>query len=219
VLLSQTPDYKTIFGKDWDKASDFEIENRSWMRQVLFKNHIDYYEALSIVFPELIRYSALKDKMEIGVLKTLYVNLGEEYADFSVGVFQMKPSFAEYIRENAKKIPGFNIRFRQKSDFDDVKDYRRSIIRDLEDPESEIIYLVTFIKMCRAKFSIDDLRGSEAVSFLATAYNHGIYKTKEEIESAVGKKFFSTRLIDPVYYSYSDISLYWYSRKVIVNRY
>jgi hypothetical protein len=112
--LSQSINYEDLFGDDWKKAVTFEKENRIWMEPLLVKNHISYPIAISIIFPELVRYSALKDKMEITLLKTLYVNLGEDYANFSIGQFQMKPSFAEMIRENAPDVTGRNseIRFR-----------------------------------------------------------------------------------------------------------
>ncbi|HZK61903.1 MAG TPA: hypothetical protein VFC41_07480, partial [Anaerovoracaceae bacterium] len=61
---SQTINYQDIFGDDWKKAMIFERENRSWMEPILSKNHISYSLAIAIIFPELVRYSALRDKME-----------------------------------------------------------------------------------------------------------------------------------------------------------
>ena len=101
IAWSQSLNYSEIFGEDWTKAETFEKENRSWMEPVLAKNHISYPLAIAIIFPEFVRYSALRDKMEISLLKTLYINLGEDYANFSIGQFQMKPSFAELIRDQA----------------------------------------------------------------------------------------------------------------------
>ena len=93
--ISQSLNYPEIFGDDWKKAMLFESENRSWMEPILAKNHISYPLAVAVIFPELVRYSALRDKMEITLLKALYINLGDDYANFSIGQFQMKPSFAE----------------------------------------------------------------------------------------------------------------------------
>src|SRR5512133_283654 len=105
-LRAQEPDYEAIFGDDWLKAEEFERENRNWMEPVLEKYDIPYRLAISVVFPELVRYSALRDKMETTLLKALYVNLGDEYANFSIGHFQIKPSFASIIREEAPKALG-----------------------------------------------------------------------------------------------------------------
>ena len=119
------------------KARISKKESRIRMEPLLAKYHVSYPVAISIIFPEIVRYSALRDKVEISLLKTLYVNLGEDYADFSIGQFQMKPSFAEAIRRKADSVLGrkSGIHFKKKSDFDDIKDFRRSILNDLEDPK------------------------------------------------------------------------------------
>lgn len=192
----------------------FEKENRNWIEPILTKNHISYPVAISVVFPEMVRYSALRDKMEIGLLKTLYVNLGEEYADFSIGEFQMKPSFAEMIREKAYDIPGLesDITFKSGADFDDIKEFRKSILKDLEDLKSQLNYLIVFIKICDRNFNTEEKDEMLQVKFLATAYNFGFDKTETEIKNMTDKKYFNTSLIMNENYSYSDISLFWYKQ-------
>jgi len=211
---SQSTNYQDLFGDDWKKAMTFEKENRGWIEPILAKNNISYPLAISIVFPELVRYSALRDKMEISLLKTLYVNLGEEYADFSIGQFQMKPSFAEMIHEKASDVSGHGcgITFKNISDFEDIKDFRKSIVNDLEDPKSQINYLIAFIKICEREFKTGHKDEMSCVKFLATAYNFGIDKTAAEIEEMTDKKFFSTRLVSSENYSYAAVSLFWYKQ-------
>jgi len=211
---SQTPEYREIFGDDWKKAEAFEKENRSWIEPLLTKNHISYPLAMSVVFPEIMRYSALRDKMEISLLKTLYVNLGEEYADFSIGAFQMKPSFAETIREESAAFPGnrSGIKFKTQSAYTDVKDFRKSIIKDLDDPESQVIYLITFIRLCEKKFDLRRFTDISQVKFISAAYNCGIDKSMAQIMKMADKKFFSTKVIKSETYAYSEISIYWYKQ-------
>jgi hypothetical protein len=213
---AQSENYQILFGDDWKKAITFEKENKSWIEPLLAKNHISYPLAIAIIFPELVRYSALKDKMEIGLLKTLYVNLGNDYADFSIGIFQMKPSFAETIRDESSTYLGrrSGITFKNISNYDDVKDYRKSIIRDLENPESQVIYLISFIQICEKKFNLNRLDEVKLLKFLATAYNFGIDKRALEIVRMTDKKFFSTKLITNDKYSYADVSLFWFTHQV-----
>jgi len=209
---SQSINYSDLFGNDWKKAEMFVKENRHWIEPVLFKNNISFPIAVSIIFPELVRYSALQDKMEITLLKTLYVNLGLYYADFSIGVFQMKPSFAEIICENA---PALNmelsgITFPDKTKTDDIKTFRKMIIRDLENPERQVDYLIAFIKLCDKSFTISSKDEMNRIKFLATAYNFGIDRSAEEIESMIGKKYFNTKMFKTENYPYADVAWYWY---------
>jgi hypothetical protein len=205
--------YPEIFGKDWLKAERFLNENRDWINISLQKYNIPYKEAISVVFPELVRYSALQDKIEITLLKALYINLGEEYANFSIGHFQMKPSFAEKIREAVNLFPEFENRgyLKNKSSYDDVKSYRASIVEDLEKPETEILYLIMYIKTCEKQFGTENMKEDKKIRFLATAYNYGFWMEKDRIVSMEDKKYFSTSLAGGVKYCYADVSLFWYN--------
>jgi hypothetical protein len=210
---SQKPDYKNIFGNDWQKALSFVEENKSWIKPQLEKYNISFSSAIAIVFPELVRYSAVRDKIEITLLKTLYVNLGEEYANFSIGPFQMKPSFAERIREMTPDVLDRKSKklFKERSGSSDDKIFRASIVNDLEDPKTELNYLIAFIKICESKFRLNKKDEYSRLKFLATAYNFGFYKTAEQIESMIEKKYFNTRLFKTENYCYADISLFCYN--------
>jgi hypothetical protein len=210
---AQSLNYSEIFGSDWQKALTFVEENNLWIKSVLKKYDISYSEAVAVVFPELVRYSALRDKMETAMLKTLYKNLGDDYADFSIGVFQVKPSFAEKIRENAliaknKKIKKY---LKERETYPDEKAFRASIIADLEDPKTELNYIIAFLLICENRFKISWRDEASKIKFLATAYNTGFCKTAEEIGEMAEKKFFNTKLFKTENYSYADVALFWYS--------
>lgn len=209
----QGPDYRLVFGEDWKKAEQYVKDNRTWMESILKRNHIPYPLAIAVIFPELVRYSALRDRMEITLLKALYINLGDQYANFSVGRFQMKPSFAAAIREQAQTVMPrrSGISFPLITDTVDIKEYRKSIIADLEDPESEFRYLIVFFKICDRSFRTNRMEEVEKLKFLATAYNYGFNKSSEEINRMTGMKFFNTKLFNTVNYPYADVSLFWYT--------
>jgi hypothetical protein len=215
AVHAQVPDYRSVFGDDWDKALSFLEENHGWMSRLLQKYDIPYPEAVAVIFPELVRYSAMRDRMETGVLKALYVNLGQDYADFSIGRFQIKPSFAERIRAEAGSLTGRRPEnlFQRINEETSGTEFRSLIVKELEDAESEFRYVIAFYLLCSKKFRTampedDTLR----IKFLASAYNTGFWKTADEISSMADKKFFSTRLVTREYYSYSAVSLYWYRK-------
>jgi predicted metal-dependent hydrolase len=214
ILNSQSFNYEEIFGENWKKAEAFEKENRKWMKQMSEKNRISYPVTASVVFPELVRYSSIRDKIEITLLKALYINSGDNYADFSIGVFQVKPSFAELVATEAVNYLGKKAspRLVYSSDYKDIKEYRKALVAKLEDPQSEFNFIIAFIRICLKKYNLNDQDGPELVRFLATAYNCGPDKTEEQIRSIMDKKYFRTGLLKSEVYSYAEVSLSWYGK-------
>ena len=211
-LYSQSADYSRIFEADWEQALKFEKENRSWMQNAARENKVPYDNVIAVIFPELVRYSALRDKMEITVLKALYINLGDKYANFSIGRFQVKPSFAEYIRKESSSRPNRRSvpQFPRPGDFSNLSEYRKSIVTDLESPEREFLYIIAFYRLCEKKFELGSMSDKMKIRFLATAYNYGIDREQKEIEQMTDKKYFNTRLFKTENYSYADVALFWY---------
>lgn len=212
-ISAQSPDYSNIFKNDWQKALKYLDDNNSWIKPALEKYKIPYHEAIAVVFPEIVRFSALRDKMETNILKTLYCNLGNEYANFSIGVFQIKPSFAEKIREEASRADGRKLFVKRRSFASDYL-FRKSIVEDLEDPKTEINYLIAFFKICKRHFPISWQNEEDKIRFLATAYNTGFWKPEPEIKAMMDKKFFNTKMFKTENYSYADISLFWFKNDV-----
>lgn len=205
--------YDKIFGNDWQKALKYLEDNNTWIKPAVNRFNIPYDELIAVVFPELVRYSALRDKMETSMLKTLYRNLGDDYANFSIGVFQVKPSFAEEIHERVFSGPDRDLKaiFKKKSSFNNIRLYRANVISDLENPETEINYLIAFYKICQKRFAREWPDKESRIKYLATAYNTGQMKSAKGIEMMSGKKFFNTKLFKTENYSYSDVSIYWYT--------
>lgn len=213
IIQAQDTDFKQVFSGHWSAAEEFVAANEKWMRAECERNDIPYQFAIAIVFPELVRYSALRDKIEISILKTLYINLGEEYADFSVGPFQMKPSFAESVTESISLTNERKLRkqFRNKSSFRNLRDYRSAIVKSLEDETNEFYYLIAFIKLCDLRFPDFRKNSEDKLEFYSTAYNCGLDKEADYIKTMMGKKFFTTRLFKGETYSYCEISRFWYN--------
>jgi hypothetical protein len=211
-LFSQNLNYQEIFGDDWKKAEDFISQNESWIKPVLKKYDVGFYESMAVIFPELVRYSAIRDKMETTLLKALYINLGKEYANFSIGHFQMKPSFAEMLGSSSSILLGYRYSslVKDSTDFDDIRNFRSSIVKDLEDPVAQLNYLIVFFKICSKRFSLRKMEPDERIRFIATAYNYGFFRPENQIMEMENRKFFSTSLIPRQSYSYADISVFWY---------
>jgi hypothetical protein len=207
-------DYPQIFGNNWQKAIVFIEENRDWMEQTCFENGVDFKLVTAIVFPELIRYSALRDQIETTLLKALYVHYGKAYSDFSVGVFQIRPSCAEDILKHLSRPAHVDLKIRTGTinSLLSVREKRKAILAELEDPAGEYCIVVSMVKILEKKYNrIRWKSRDEKLRFFSAAYNCGFTSSEKRIRDMMNAKHFHTKLGKPsVTYSYSDISSAWY---------
>jgi hypothetical protein len=216
--LPQNPDYRSLFGKDWADAEAYERDNRQWMITIAEENGISYPLAVAVVFPELVRYSAIRNLMETSALKILYINLGDEYANFSVGRFQMKPSFAEWVLTTACDSSDINFAFALpcRDQFENEREFRKSVVSDLEEPKVQLQYVSTFIRICQAIYNTGDMDEKEKIKFFSTLYNSGPGKSEPEIRELAERKYYSTKLNGSVKYPYSEVSVFWYENVYLI---
>jgi hypothetical protein len=208
------PDYPLIFGNNWHKAVGFIEENRDWMGKICLENGVDFNFVTAMVFPELVRYSALRDQVEITLLKALYVHYGTGYSDFSVGVFQIKPSCAESILKHLSRPINRDlvVRIRNIHDLPSVREKRKAILTELENPAGEYTMVVAMVQILEKKYNrIRWKNQDEKLRFFSTAYNSGFTLPEKTIREMIKMKLFHTKLGRPsVTYSYSDISSAWF---------
>jgi hypothetical protein len=214
-----TPDYKEIFGDDYNNALNI-IEKNYWWSDTLTKDGLDADFALAVIFPELIRYSSIADYIEVKGLEVLYVQYGRDYADFSVGLFQMKPSFAEKIESDIFKYELLN-KFPHLSalrpDLSETPVCRRNRIIRLQDEYCQLLYLEAFIRIMDILYPDSTFHSLEGqLIFYATAYNTGYFKDEEVIRHEISeKRFYQGMDAISIKYIYSDIALsYYLSKKV-----
>jgi len=208
-------DYKAEFAENWEKAEKILLGRQPEMQKLAAQFEVPFPEVIAVAFPEVVRYSALRDKIELTLLKSLYVYKGEDYADFSVGIFQMKPSFAEKVRSEAlasgdKTLAGL---FVCGFDPSQTTEFRKSILADMEDPVRQFGYLLAFYKLCEKKFGQKSWETPAGkVRFYAAAYNCGFTRPEVYISEMAGEKFFSLNLlhIGP-FYPYSEIAAYYFN--------
>jgi hypothetical protein len=138
----------------------------------------------SIVFPEVMRYNSLKDDIETESLRTLYVQFGEEYANFSIGIFQMKPTFAAQVETKVKQLLPDSI-FKELQlvyKNTDEENIRSERVERLQDDNWQMIYLTAFILICNEQFKYKIFVSEvEKLQYYATLYNAGLEKTEEYI--------------------------------------
>ncbi len=214
VYFNHETDFSVVFGEDYKNACDF-IYTRSDISLRFAGVGISPDFAWAIVFPELTRYSAIKDHLELTTLQTLYVNFGSRYADFSVGQFQMKPSFAQqietdYLKYKIKLLSAENYSF----DTTDTRKARSERIKRLKDIRWQTTYLLMFIKILDQRYAQICWSGKrEKLAWYATAYNAGYRLPENQITRLKDKKLFHTAFLplsSQQKYAYASVSDYFY---------
>ena len=164
-------------------------------------------ELKAIVFPELIRYNRIFDAIQIESLKFLYVSEGKSYADFSVGYFQMKPSFAEMVEADATKAMLEKAGAVAWAVLPDKEESRRARVQRITSIDQQMIYLCLFYQICRERFSARHFSsGLDRVRFFATCYNAGYRQNEAGILNFQKRNQFYK-------YNYAAVSAYYFGKE------
>lgn len=120
-------------------------------------------EALAVVYPELLRYSRFRDQLETSLLESIYVAGG--FGDFSIGPFQMKPSFAATL----EGATGPATRAGEEGRRD-----RAARVERLSSLDGQLEYLCRFSEAMRRRHPAWwQLTASQRIRRIAAAYNAG----------------------------------------------
>lgn len=170
----------------------------------------------SLVFPEVMRYNALKDGIESESLKILYVQFGEEYADFSIGIFQMKPSFAEQVEKKCRQLLPANIYNELQLNYEEKNEenIRAKRLERLMDDDWQLIYLSGFIAICNTTYNYKTfVNEAEKLQWYATVYNAGFDKTDGYISKKITESNFYLSLQMPgKKFEYAAIASYYFTK-------
>ena len=192
------------FALDFYEENKLEFENKSAI--------LDLESAFlfSIVAPEVSQYVQLSNSIETYSLKVLYVQYGKGYADFSIGHFQMKPSFIESLEKHIaadKELKNKYDHYLFKQP--ETKNARIKRVDRLNSLSWQINYLTAFCDVVLHKFkNIQFLSDTEKVKFFAAAYNSGFHKSDNELKKMQKLKYFPRFGIEK--YNYSDITNWFF---------
>ena len=206
-------DYEKVFSSDYESAVNRIETLKPFIHKECHFFHTDPAIASAVVFPELIRASILRDRIESFGLSMLYVNNGNIYADFSSGIFQMKPSFLEAIEQRTlcdKRYSDFITIFSYPPGLSE-KEQRRERIERIASNEWQCRYLAFFMYVVINEFPVEKMSKTDRVLFISTAYNSGFLKKYEDIERAVKTEMFPYgRGVPFRQYAYSEVALWYY---------
>ena len=212
-------EYQILFGDRYEEAIHAYEEIKPIMRTRVAQLNGEFNIAASIVFPEMVRYSLIRDKIETAALEVFYKKLGPDYANFSIGLFQMKPSFIERLERTVIRFDPlceyhFISEFGENLTAEQIREMRVGRLKDIR---WQIDYLVCFMKMMdyfmnRVDPNLGMMDDESRIAIYATAFNSGIWDNVEKIKRISKKKFFPYGpKSNENQCSYSDLSLYFYT--------
>lgn len=210
VNTTVSEDYRTYFDEDYVRAENFIERNGTYFEMLSETFNTDQRFLKSIIFPELIRYSYFSDLFETGALEWLYVSGGSKAADFSIGHFQMKPSFVEALEgyvssvEPLREEYGFIVLNGSGSSFRKIRMLR------LKQFFWQMIYLACFTDAIAYRFASEKFASEEErLRFYCSAYNSGFLSDAQRIrERSVLRSFpYGPKFPDSQQFVYSDLAV------------
>ncbi len=166
-------------------------------------------DILPVVFPECARFNNFSNLLEKSILDYYYVENGSESSDFSIGYFQMKPSFIEKLENSIENDSIFHVDLRQKFAYKSTaaKSQREERLKRLENENWQLEYLCAFVKLMKNRYLQEDISSNE-LSFVAAAYNYGFFKKTDEILKWQEIKAFPNGIHNQAQnYAYSDLAV------------
>ncbi len=211
-LFFESIDYKKAFSDNYADALDFISENANLIFDYSSAYDTDPEIIMPVLFPEAIRYSIVSDYLETKSLELVYVYSGS--TDFSIGYFQMKPSFAENLEQSISSYPQALSKYDSLLIPDDwpPTEIRKERLERLKKLEYQVAYVNCMYDILKILHpSIFKLSKEFQIRFASTAFNHGFLSGKDEIIEYSDKAFFPMNgKNNTPRYKYSEISLYFY---------
>lgn len=201
-------DYQKAYYTSYQDALTFLQENQTLIKSELQKQGTVPTFIIPAVFPELVRFSGFQNQLETVSLQVLYVRFGASYANFSIGRFQMKPSFIETLEAEVKQRNIKQFQFIGEFADTDPSKIRQQRIERLTDLTWQVRYLACFQYVVSQKFPLNTFNKEKKVRFLAAAYNRGFQNSQAEIERWMSIKAFpyGKAYRGGTQYAYTDIA-------------
>jgi len=203
----QASSFKEKFFDDFHKTILFYKINQPHFQRIADDTGLKPSFIFSIVAPEITQFNMLVNTIQVSTLKVLYVEKGADYSNFSIGLFQMKPSFVEALEDEVKNFPTLKEKFANVPiSSNDFRNNRVERIKRMTSMEWQFKYLQLFCEIMKIRYVGKAYRTvNEQLRFVSTAYNTGFQKPENEIVRMQKVKCFP--LMSTTKYNYSEVAL------------
>lgn len=201
--------YHERYDAECQLALSFWVSHEAEFKAIGSKAGVSARFLFALVAPEISQFGYLSDRAQTYILKVMYVQRGKAYADFSIGRFQMKPSFIERLEQCLRTESTLctlfpEVLFTAESEWAE----RAERIKRLESMEWQLVYLALFCRVVQQRFEhIVFADETEKLQFYANAYNVGFHLNASRLQQTQGAYF---PHLSRQKYRYADISLWFY---------
>lgn len=201
--------YHERYDAECQLALSFWVSHEAEFKAIGSKAGVSARFLFALVAPEISQFGYLSDRAQTYILKVMYVQRGKAYADFSIGRFQMKPSFIERLEQCLRTESTLctlfpEVLFTAESEWAE----RAGRIKRLESMEWQLVYLALFCRVVQQRFEhIVFADETEKLQFYANAYNVGFHLNASRLQQTQGAYF---PHLSRQKYRYADISLWFY---------
>lgn len=186
------PELILELGNKYFDAIDY-LQKNMWIIDTMKNEGVSPDIALSAVIPSMLRYSGLRDIVETGAMRTLYIQSGRKYSHYSVGRFQMKPSFAEMVERTYMRQKLGDVKFLVNNS----SKARAERAKRLESKEWQVQYLIMFYKIMEKRYAHIEWKNKEdKARFYATAYDVGFNRDERTIRRMMSPKTTNRRVLN-----------------------
>jgi hypothetical protein len=166
-----------------DFAKHYLAKIEQQTAEVCEKYGLEIQDVLPIVFPECARFDNQQNAFESALVQFNGAQNSPFQVDFSVGYFQMKPSFIErldLIVQKDSSLVGLKSAFSYSST--STEKIREERLDRIFNEKWQIEYLCLFTKIMKLRYE-KEKPSISFIEFAASAYNLGFHKTTKEIEN------------------------------------
>lgn len=173
VQAQTASDFRREHLDGWQQAVDYARSESSAWQEIWRGFEVDSLLAEAVVFPEMVRYSKLQDYAETAAVRVRYAAFGSKDCNYSIGRFQMKPSFVEKLEKRWMKSPMAE-QYEATFDTTESREARLARIDRMEQDLWQCVYLSMFIRLLYTDYpSLANRSKEQQVRLVATAFNRG----------------------------------------------
>ena len=212
ILFSQK--YEEFYSSEFDFGKMFYEKHHDDLMASANRVGESAQFLFSIVAPEVSQFSSIQNAFELNSLKILYVQGGAGYGNFSVGFFQMKPSFVEALESKVNIYKDIRHAFSFIPDATlNEKEQRKMRIFNLDSLRAQLNYLEAFCLILKKKTKdVEFVSEQDRLQYFATAYNSGFELNQNKIYSMMNRRFFPH--FGEKKLNYSSVSLEFYDNLI-----